>query len=83
MHKKILLSGLLVIIAVLAFTIIPKNNNGETEAKSDNVKGNGIQFIEANWNKALEEAKKQNKLIFLDAYATWCGPCNDQISSKS
>lgn len=75
MHKKILLSGLLVIVAVLAFTIIPKNNNGETEAKSDNVKGNGIQFIEANWNKALEEAKKQNKLIFLDAYATWCGPC--------
>ncbi|MDP1811574.1 MAG: thioredoxin family protein [Sediminibacterium sp.] len=75
MHKKILLSGLLVMVAVLAFTIIPKNNNGETGAKIDNVKGNGIQFIEANWNKALEEAKKQNKLIFLDAYATWCGPC--------
>ena len=34
-----------------------------------------IQFIESDWKKALAEAKKQNKLIFLDAYATWCGPC--------
>lgn len=35
----------------------------------------GISFIEADWNKALAEAKKQHKLIFLDAYTSWCGPC--------
>lgn len=38
-------------------------------------KGNGIQFLESDWSKALEQAKKQNKPIFLDAYASWCGPC--------
>ncbi|MCK0131398.1 thioredoxin domain-containing protein [Flavobacteriaceae bacterium F08102] len=27
------------------------------------------------WKKALKMAKKQNKLIFVDAYTTWCGPC--------
>ncbi|MFI5451411.1 thioredoxin family protein [Pedobacter sp. UC225_61] len=27
------------------------------------------------WNTVLEKAKKENKVIFLDAYATWCGPC--------
>ncbi len=37
--------------------------------------GKGIEFIEADWDKAKAEAKKQNKLIFLDAYTTWCGPC--------
>ena len=36
----------------------------------------GISFIENKaWKDVLALAKKQNKLIFLDAYATWCGPC--------
>jgi len=37
--------------------------------------GKGIIFIEGEWKKALAKAKKENKLIFIDAYATWCGPC--------
>ncbi len=35
----------------------------------------GIQFLESSWPKALERAQKENKPIFLDAYASWCGPC--------
>ncbi len=35
----------------------------------------GIQFIEQDWNKALKQAKDENKLVFIDIYATWCGPC--------
>lgn len=27
------------------------------------------------WKAMLAEAKKDNKLIFMDAYAVWCGPC--------
>lgn len=38
-------------------------------------KEKGIQFIEADWFKALSEAKTQHKKIFLDAFASWCGPC--------
>jgi thioredoxin-related protein len=35
----------------------------------------GIEFFHGTWNEALEEAKKQGKPIFVDAYAEWCGPC--------
>jgi len=35
----------------------------------------GIKFIENDWQLALTTAKNENKLVFLDIYATWCGPC--------
>lgn len=36
--------------------------------------GNKIEFI-TDFNQAVELAQKQNKLIFVDAMADWCGPC--------
>lgn len=36
---------------------------------------NGIKFHQGTWDEALALAKKENKLIFLDIYATWCGHC--------
>jgi thioredoxin-related protein len=35
----------------------------------------GITFEHGTWSEAIKKAKKQNKLIMLDAYASWCGPC--------
>ncbi|MBD2704792.1 thioredoxin family protein [Spirosoma sp. BT702] len=35
----------------------------------------GIQFTEAAWRDILKKAKAEKKVIFLDAYASWCGPC--------
>ena len=29
----------------------------------------------ATWEEVLAKAKEENKLIFVDVYATWCGPC--------
>lgn len=35
----------------------------------------GIKFEDGNWQATLDKAKKEKKLVFLDAYTTWCGPC--------
>jgi thioredoxin 1 len=35
----------------------------------------GIQFEHGTWSEVVAKAKKENKLIFMDAYTTWCGPC--------
>ena len=35
----------------------------------------GIQFTQGTWKELLTKASKEHKLIFMDAYAEWCGPC--------
>ena len=35
----------------------------------------GIEFYHGSWEEALVEAQKKDKIIFVDAYAKWCGPC--------
>ena len=37
--------------------------------------GVGIQFFHGTFAEAKALAKSQDKLIFVDAYTTWCGPC--------
>jgi len=37
--------------------------------------GQGIAFEKVTWQEALDKAKAENKLLFVDAYAQWCGPC--------
>jgi len=35
----------------------------------------GIEFFHGTWAEALEKAQAEERLIFVDAYASWCGPC--------
>jgi len=62
-------------IVIIALTVlIPLYSFGQTNNKES--KNTGIVFIENSWIDALHQAQLQNKYIFVDAYATWCGPCN-------
>lgn len=35
----------------------------------------GIKFEQDTFDNILAKAKKEKKLVFLDAFASWCGPC--------
>ena len=37
--------------------------------------GEGIEFKHITLKEALALAEKENKVVFIDAYTTWCGPC--------
>lgn len=39
------------------------------------VAGQGIEFYHGTWEEALMKAKAEDKIIFVDAFTTWCGPC--------
>ena len=41
----------------------------------------GISFYQGTWEEALEQAKQEEKLLFVDAYTTWCGPCKKMSST--
>lgn len=62
--KKALLS-LLVGLSLISYAQTPKE-----------MAATGIIFQEdPEFTKALEQSKKEGKLLFLDCYAVWCGPC--------
>lgn len=44
-----------------------------TNVKADEEKG--IRFEKIPYKALLEKAKAEKKLLFIDAFTTWCGPC--------
>lgn len=40
-----------------------------------------IQFESSSWTEIKNKAKAEGKLIFMDAYTTWCGPCKHMANT--
>ncbi len=63
---------LTIVLLMMLFSV----SNGVKANTDSNEDGKaGISFNHASWEEVLEVANKQNKLIFVDCYTSWCGPC--------
>ncbi len=45
------------------------------------VMAGGIKFDHTTLEKAKAEAKSSKKMIFIDVYTTWCGPCKEMAKT--
>ena len=66
-YRKLLLGITAFLLMMISHTV--------AKAQDQNIDSSQIVFIEDNWQEALKQAAAQHKYIFVDAYATWCGPC--------
>jgi thiol:disulfide interchange protein len=58
----------LLLVAVL---LLSWNANAQQNKTSE------VSFYSSTWADVLQKAKRENKIIFLDGYTTWCAPCKN------
>lgn len=68
--KQLTIALIFVLPLVLLSSCGGSKSTTSTETKT------GIHFVKSEQlMPVLEKAKDQNKLVFVDIYTTWCGPC--------
>ena len=70
---------LFVLLAVIGAVSMAFVNKKTTVPAAD---GAGIKFKGMTLDEAKAEAKASGKVIFIDAYTEWCGPCKKMAASS-
>lgn len=72
--ERTICSFLLVIAAYAGWA---QTSSGTSVAQQQD---QGICFYSGNWEEVCRKAAGENKVIFLDVYTSWCGPCKKMAS---
>ncbi len=70
--KKVIIGSVLFAITFVSFAFT-NFKIGDTVVKNTEV--SGINFKHMSLDEAKKLAKETKKLIFIDVYTAWCGPC--------
>ena len=60
------------LLLVFVVSLFAACSNEPTEEEASSV---GMVFFEGSFENALQLAANEEKLVFVDVYTTWCGPC--------
>lgn len=45
------------------------------------VRAQGVAFQDLTFQQALDKAAAEDKLVFMDCYTSWCGPCKNMLNN--
>ena len=69
----------LCVLCVMLWTSCSNPNNGEDQKSSGESQtdssAQGMDFFHGSFDEALALAEEEEKLVFVDVYTMWCGPC--------
>lgn len=77
-------------LLLILFFVAPLLASAQASKTQVSSPGFPVKWESGSWQEIKEKAAAQNKYIFVDCYATWCGPCklmdkhiytNDTVSS--
>lgn len=69
------------IVGLLAIALVTMAFVSKKESKPSR-DGEGIKFKSISFEEAKKQAKKNGQMIFVDAYASWCGPCKKMAATS-
>ncbi len=69
--------SILLITAFVAFSSLSLLSVQSLPIPQMKIPSSGIKFDKMSLDKAKKIAKEDGKLIFIDVYTTWCGPCKE------
>lgn len=69
-------------VAILAMAFVSTKEENIKDEKTVNQSETGIRFKGITLEKAKKSALETDKLIFIDAHTSWCGPCKRMAATS-
>lgn len=72
---------LILAVAGLSAAFVGKKEYDAAQKMKIEMQGGGIRFESLSYDAAIKKAKETGKLVFIDSYTDWCGPCKKMAAT--